>query len=198
MNHMNLLPLDSHGVDFSRVRMWSLNNWSKFYRQTLLFGALQDAQINSVFSKYCVNAQGQVGLPLFLWIFLKHVYLVNNRNGLPPNALIDSWQVAVRNVPMTGSISHVLVQLPHVFQKMEAENLASVIDARYPPLPSLIGCLGASQRDLTLAYKFKPGFHAGFFGYHLPNELMNPIMPSTEEETEAQREMVLSFVLIAS
>nr|XP_001915779.2 digestive organ expansion factor homolog [Equus caballus] len=98
MNHMNLLPLDSHGVDFSRVRMWSLNNWSKYYRQTLLFGALQDAQINSVFNKYCVNLQGQV---------------------------------AVRNVPMTGSISHVLVQLPHVFQRMEAENLASVIDARF-------------------------------------------------------------------
>ncbi|KAL1770027.1 digestive organ expansion factor-like [Sigmodon hispidus] len=98
MNHMNLLPLDSHGVDFSRVRMWSLNNWSKYYRQTLLFGALQDAQINSVFSKYCVNAQGQV---------------------------------AVRNVPVTGSISHVLVQLPHVFQRMEAQDLASVIDARF-------------------------------------------------------------------
>ncbi|XP_007096212.1 U3 small nucleolar RNA-associated protein 25 homolog [Panthera tigris] len=98
MNHMNLLPLDSHGVDFSRVRMWSLNNWSKYYRQTLLFGALQDAQINSVFNKYCVNLQGQV---------------------------------AVRNVPMTGSISHVLVQLPHVFQRMEAENLASVIDDRF-------------------------------------------------------------------
>ncbi|KAL4829971.1 hypothetical protein H8958_012446 [Nasalis larvatus] len=78
--------------------MWSLNNWSKYYRQTLLFGALQDAQINSVFNKYCVNMQGQV---------------------------------AVRNVPMTGSISHVLVQLPHVFQRMEAENLASVIDARF-------------------------------------------------------------------
>uniref|UniRef100_A0A8C3WIR2 U3 small nucleolar RNA-associated protein 25 homolog n=1 Tax=Catagonus wagneri TaxID=51154 RepID=A0A8C3WIR2_9CETA len=98
MNHMNLLPLDSHGVDFSRVRMWSLNNWSKYYRQTLLFGALQDAQINAVFSKYCVNVQGQV---------------------------------AVRNPPMTGSISHVLVQLPHVFQRMEAEDLASVIDARF-------------------------------------------------------------------
>ncbi|XP_055274986.1 U3 small nucleolar RNA-associated protein 25 homolog [Moschus berezovskii] len=98
MNHMNLLPLDSHGVDFSRVRMWSLNNWSKYYRQTLLFGALQDAQINSVFNKYCVNVQGQV---------------------------------AVRNVPMTGSISQVLVQLPHVFQRMEAESLASVIDARF-------------------------------------------------------------------
>lgn len=65
MNHVNLLPLDSHGVDFSRVRMWSLNNWSKYYRQTLLFGALQDAQINSVFNKYCINLQGQVGSSLF-------------------------------------------------------------------------------------------------------------------------------------
>ncbi|XP_048213138.1 U3 small nucleolar RNA-associated protein 25 homolog [Perognathus longimembris pacificus] len=98
MNHMNLLPLDSHGVDFSRVRMWSLNNWSKYYRQTLLFGALQDAQVNSLFSQHCSNLQGQV---------------------------------AVRNVPMTGSISHVLVQLPHVFQRMETENLSSVIDARF-------------------------------------------------------------------
>ncbi|XP_077013807.1 U3 small nucleolar RNA-associated protein 25 homolog isoform X2 [Tamandua tetradactyla] len=98
MNHMNLLPLDSHGVDFSRVRMWSLNNWSKYYRQTLILGALQDAQINSVFNKYCINFQGQV---------------------------------AVRNVLMTGSINHVLVQLPHVFQRMEAENLALVIDARF-------------------------------------------------------------------
>ncbi|XP_049560801.1 U3 small nucleolar RNA-associated protein 25 homolog [Orcinus orca] len=98
MNHMDLLPLDSHGVDFSRVRMWSLNNWSKYYRQTLLSGALQDAQINSVFIKYCVHGQGQV---------------------------------AVRNVPMTGCISHVLVLLPRVFQRMEAENLASVIDARF-------------------------------------------------------------------
>lgn len=179
MNHMNLLPLDSHGVDFSRVRMWSLNNWSKFYRQTLLFGGLQDAQINSVFNKYCVNAQGQVGLPLFLWIFLKHVwkYLVDNGNGSPSDAL-NSWQVAVRNVPITGSISHVLVQLPHVFQRMEAENLASVIDARYPPLPSLIRCLGASRRDVTLEYKFKPGFHAGFFDYHLPIELIEPNLAS--------------------
>jgi U3 small nucleolar RNA-associated protein 25 len=45
--------------------MWSLNNWSKYYRQTLLFGALQDAQINSVFNKYCINLQGQVGSSLF-------------------------------------------------------------------------------------------------------------------------------------
>ncbi|XP_037352248.1 U3 small nucleolar RNA-associated protein 25 homolog [Talpa occidentalis] len=98
MSHMNRLPSDPHGVDFSRVRMWSLNGWARHYRQTLLFGALQDPQINAVFNKHCVNMEGQV---------------------------------AIRSTPMTGSISHVLLQLPHVFQRLEAENLASVIDARF-------------------------------------------------------------------
>ncbi|NWX62307.1 DIEXF factor, partial [Promerops cafer] len=98
MKHINLLPLDSHGVDFSRVRMLNLNNWSKYYRQTLLFSALQDPQINSVFNKHCFNYAGQV---------------------------------AIRNVPLTGSISHVVVQLPHVFRRLEADSVTSVIDARF-------------------------------------------------------------------
>uniref|UniRef100_A0A8C3R439 U3 small nucleolar RNA-associated protein 25 homolog n=1 Tax=Cyanoderma ruficeps TaxID=181631 RepID=A0A8C3R439_9PASS len=98
MKHINLLPLDSHGVDFSRVRMLNLNNWCKYYRQTLLFSALQDPQINSVFNKHCFNYTGQV---------------------------------AVCNVPLTGSISHVVVQLPHVFRRLEADSVTSVIDARF-------------------------------------------------------------------
>ncbi|XP_019404973.1 PREDICTED: digestive organ expansion factor homolog isoform X3 [Crocodylus porosus] len=98
MNHLNLLPLSPHGVDFSRVRMLNLNNWSKYYRQTLLFSALQDPQINSIFNKHCFNYRGQV---------------------------------AVRNVPMTGSINHVVVQLPHVFRRLESDSLVSVIDARF-------------------------------------------------------------------
>ncbi|XP_048155654.1 U3 small nucleolar RNA-associated protein 25 homolog isoform X3 [Corvus hawaiiensis] len=98
MKHINLLPLDSHGVDFSRVRMLNLNNWSKYYRQTLLFSALQDPQINSVFNKHCFNYAGQV---------------------------------AVRNMPLTGSISHVVVQLPHVFRRLEAESVTSVIDSSF-------------------------------------------------------------------
>uniref|UniRef100_A0A8C6VFR6 UTP25 small subunit processome component n=1 Tax=Naja naja TaxID=35670 RepID=A0A8C6VFR6_NAJNA len=98
INHMNLLPLESHGVDFSRVRMFSLNNWSKYYRQTLLFSALHHPQISSIFNKHCFNYSGQV---------------------------------AVRNAPLTGSISHVVVQLPHVFRKLEADSSVSVIDARF-------------------------------------------------------------------
>lgn len=98
MSHLNLQPTDSHGVDFSRVRMWNLSNWAKFYRQTLLFSSLQDPQINSIFNKNCFNYSGQV---------------------------------AIRNMPITGSICHVLVQLPHVFQRLEADSVLSVIDARF-------------------------------------------------------------------
>ncbi|XP_069464604.1 U3 small nucleolar RNA-associated protein 25 homolog [Ambystoma mexicanum] len=98
MNHLNLQPLDAHGVDFSRVRMWNLSNCSKHYRQTLMFSALQDPQINSIFNKHCFNYRGQV---------------------------------AVRNLPVTGSICQVLVQLPHVFQRLEVESLISVMDARF-------------------------------------------------------------------
>lgn len=98
MAHVNRLPLEAHGVDFSRVRMWSLNNWSRYFRQTLVFGALEDPQINSLFSKFCVNTEGQV---------------------------------AVRNVPLTGSISRILLQLPHVFQRMEVTDPVSMADARF-------------------------------------------------------------------
>ncbi|KAK7905253.1 hypothetical protein WMY93_017860 [Mugilogobius chulae] len=89
MKHMNLQPLDSHGVDFSRVRMWSLNNWAKHYRQTLVFSSIQDPQINNILSKHCTNYRGQV---------------------------------VTKNIPKTGSICQVLVQLPHVFQMFHSDN----------------------------------------------------------------------------
>lgn len=91
MKHMNLLPLDSHGVDFSRVRMWSLHNWAKYYRQTLLFGGLQDAQINSVFNQYCVNFQGQVGcfLVSFIWISWNTAYSLKKSTELAPRLMLS-------------------------------------------------------------------------------------------------------------
>uniref|UniRef100_A0A3B4HA89 U3 small nucleolar RNA-associated protein 25 homolog n=1 Tax=Pundamilia nyererei TaxID=303518 RepID=A0A3B4HA89_9CICH len=92
MKHMNLQPLDSHGVDFSRVRMWNLNNWARHYRQTLVFSSIQDPQINNILTKHCANYRGQI---------------------------------VIKNIPKTGSICQVLVQLPHVFQMFSS---ASFID----------------------------------------------------------------------
>lgn len=63
MNHMHLQPQESHGVDFSRVRMWTLNGWSKFYRQTIVYSGLTSPEINAVFNKSCRNHGGKVQVP---------------------------------------------------------------------------------------------------------------------------------------
>ncbi|XP_060938738.1 U3 small nucleolar RNA-associated protein 25 homolog [Limanda limanda] len=97
MKHMNLQPLDSHDVDFSRVRMWSLNNWSKHYRQTLVFSSIHEPQINNILTKHCSNYRGQI---------------------------------VTKNMPKTGSICQVMVQLPHVFQKFPSESFMDH-DARF-------------------------------------------------------------------
>ncbi|KAF7710780.1 U3 small nucleolar RNA-associated protein 25 homolog [Silurus meridionalis] len=89
MKHVNLQPRDSHGVDFSRVRMWNLNNWARFYRQTLVFSSIQEPQINNILTKHCHNYRGQV---------------------------------SVKNLPKTGSICQVVVQLPHVFQMFHSDS----------------------------------------------------------------------------
>ena len=52
-SHLHLQPKDSHGTDFSRVRMWSLNGWAGFYRQTLVFSSFLTPEINSLFNTHC-------------------------------------------------------------------------------------------------------------------------------------------------
>ena len=49
-DHTHLQPQESHGVDFSRVTMWALSGWSKFYRQTLVFGDFETPEMNSLLS----------------------------------------------------------------------------------------------------------------------------------------------------
>lgn len=59
-NHLHLQPKDSHGTDFSRVRTWSLDGHSKYYRQTLVFSSVVLPEINAIFNKRCSNYAGKV------------------------------------------------------------------------------------------------------------------------------------------
>ncbi|CAG9860457.1 unnamed protein product [Phyllotreta striolata] len=59
-NHLHMQPKNSHGTDFSRVRTWSLNGWSKYYRQTLLFSSVNFPEINAIFNKKCQNFAGKI------------------------------------------------------------------------------------------------------------------------------------------
>ncbi|XP_005103363.1 digestive organ expansion factor homolog [Aplysia californica] len=60
LKHLHLQPREFHGVDFSRVRMWAINGWSKFYRQTVIFSSVILPEILTVFNKSCHNFAGKV------------------------------------------------------------------------------------------------------------------------------------------
>ncbi|KAG7204092.1 hypothetical protein KM043_001942 [Ampulex compressa] len=60
LNHLHLQPKDSHGTDFSRVRSWCVNGWTKYYRQTLIFSSIQLPEIHGILNKKCFNYAGKV------------------------------------------------------------------------------------------------------------------------------------------
>ena len=60
LDHLHLHPSKSHGVDFSRVRMWSLNGLAKYYRQTLMFSNCSLPEVNAIINKSCFNFTGSV------------------------------------------------------------------------------------------------------------------------------------------
>ncbi|XP_033110484.1 digestive organ expansion factor homolog isoform X2 [Anneissia japonica] len=62
MDHLHLQPKKAHDVDFSRVRMWTLNGWSSYYRQTLVFNEVNVPEINALFNKKCFNFSGGVAV----------------------------------------------------------------------------------------------------------------------------------------
>ncbi|XP_014674213.1 PREDICTED: digestive organ expansion factor homolog [Priapulus caudatus] len=68
MRHLHLQPKEGHGVDFSRVRLWSLNGWARLYRQTLIFSGIVAPEISALYTKHCSNYAGkvQVGNPVKL------------------------------------------------------------------------------------------------------------------------------------
>ncbi|KAL5283485.1 DIEXF family protein [Megaselia abdita] len=58
-DHMHLQPQQTRNTDFSRVRPWCLNGFSKFYRQTLMFASHELPEFRSLFNK-CSNYRGKV------------------------------------------------------------------------------------------------------------------------------------------
>lgn len=60
LNHLHLQPKDSHGTDFSRIRSWCVNGWTKYYRQTLIFSSIHVPEIYGIFNKKCYNYAGKV------------------------------------------------------------------------------------------------------------------------------------------
>lgn len=59
-NHMHLQPQSRDNTDFSRVRSWALNGWTKFYKQTVLISSFDLPEFRSVFNSHCMNYRGKV------------------------------------------------------------------------------------------------------------------------------------------
>ena len=75
-DHLHLQPQSRQNTDFSRVRSWCLNGWSKFYRQTLLFSSHDLPEFRSLFNNRCRNYRGKVRTanPILLGT-IRHVLL---------------------------------------------------------------------------------------------------------------------------
>ncbi|KAM0557114.1 hypothetical protein ACHAPJ_005377 [Fusarium lateritium] len=60
--HLNLQPKDAHGCDFSRVRNWYLEDWSKHFRQTVIMSAFNTPELSELLRLHCHNWAGKVRL----------------------------------------------------------------------------------------------------------------------------------------
>ncbi|XP_049777851.1 U3 small nucleolar RNA-associated protein 25 homolog [Schistocerca cancellata] len=60
MEHLHLQPRTTHGTDFSRVHMWAINGWTKFYRQSIIFSSVNLPEITSLLNHHCRNYGGRV------------------------------------------------------------------------------------------------------------------------------------------
>lgn len=59
-SQLNLLPKDSHGCDFSRVRHWYLDGQAQYLCQTIVFSDFLTPEINALANAHLFNIAGRV------------------------------------------------------------------------------------------------------------------------------------------
>ncbi|KAI4344436.1 hypothetical protein L6164_011665 [Bauhinia variegata] len=62
VEHLNRLPSKQPGTDVMRIRPWYLDNYARFYRQTIILGFYSNPEINGTFNHKCSNYKGKVKL----------------------------------------------------------------------------------------------------------------------------------------
>lgn len=60
LDYLHLQPKKSHDIDYSRLRSWCVNGWTKYYRQTLIFSSIELPHVNTLLIRKCFNYAGKV------------------------------------------------------------------------------------------------------------------------------------------
>ena len=60
MEKLHQRPTKSPGVDFSRVRLWTLDELSTLYCQSLFFSSVPMVELNAIFNRTCKNYLGKM------------------------------------------------------------------------------------------------------------------------------------------
>lgn len=58
-DHLNRIPKEQHDTDFSRIRMWYINDQAKLFRQTMIFTKYVSPVANSIINGKCQNWSGR-------------------------------------------------------------------------------------------------------------------------------------------
>ncbi|XP_019428789.1 PREDICTED: U3 small nucleolar RNA-associated protein 25 [Lupinus angustifolius] len=62
IEHLNRLPSKQPGTNVMRIRPWYLDDYARFYRQTIIMGCYSNPDINASFNHQCFNYEGKVKL----------------------------------------------------------------------------------------------------------------------------------------
>eukprot|EP01107_Rhizomastix_libera_P001725 TRINITY_DN1289_c1_g4_i1.p1 TRINITY_DN1289_c1_g4~~TRINITY_DN1289_c1_g4_i1.p1 ORF type:complete len:818 (-),score=259.10 TRINITY_DN1289_c1_g4_i1:25-2478(-) len=57
---LNLIPLNPHETDFSRVRPWFLDGSAKLFRQNVIISSIPIPELNALFTKKCQNIRPKI------------------------------------------------------------------------------------------------------------------------------------------
>lgn len=81
--HLNNIPKEQHDTDFSRIRMWYINDQARLFRQNMIFTKYVSPNANSIINRKCQNWEGR-------W--------KNHRKISPENSSIGQLGLKVRQI----------------------------------------------------------------------------------------------------